>query len=551
MRLQKNAPKHTGRWRLVVISEEGSASHALPEKGDVTLGRGDDCQIRLDDLAASRRHATLHLGETVVLEDLGSANGTTVRGRKLTAKESVELGAGDGIELGQTLAVLQPDELWAAPRPWTLHTHARFVELIGKAKAPFAVIRLHVQATPGTVQDVLVQTLSKDDDVASFGKGQFEVLARDRDAARAQSLMEQLSAKLVAAGARVRAGLGASGRDGATPEELLAACSQQRAQVASGFVVHDDAMAALYRVVDKVAPSNINVLLLGETGVGKEVLAAEIHRRSKRASGPFLKLNCGAFTETLVESELFGHVKGSFTGAQKDKPGLLESAKGGTVFLDELGELPAGIQPKLLRALEERKVMKVGSNTPDPIDVRLIFATNRDLEAEVSRGAFRQDLYYRVNGVQLEIPPLRERMSELEPLAASFAQAFAEKEKRAVPQFSPEAIAALKAHSWPGNIRELRNAVEKAVLMVGDGPITAAALGLEKHAPSAPVSSGAGGSAEGGLAEERSAAEKRKVLEVLEQTKGNQTEAAKILKISRRTLVSRLQEYGMTRPRKK
>jgi DNA-binding NtrC family response regulator len=217
--------------------------------------------------------------------------------------------------------------------------------------------------------------------------------------------------------------------------------------------------------------------------------------------------------------------------------------------LDELGELPAGIQPKLLRALEERKVFRVGSNTPEAIDARLIFATNRDLEAEVTRGAFRQDLYYRVNGVQLEIPPLRERVSEIEPLAQSFAQGFAEKEKRAVPQFTPEAHAALKAHSWPGNIRELRNAVEKAVLMVGEGPITAVALGLEKHAPSAPAQASAGG--EGGLAEERSAAEKRKVLEVLEQTGGNQTEAAKILKISRRTLVSRLQEYGMTRPRKK
>ncbi len=547
VRLQSKAPKHQGRWRLVVISEEGSASHALPEKGELTLGRGDDCQIRLDDLAASRRHATLHLGETVVLEDLGSANGTTVRGRKLSARESVVLGAGDGIELGQTLAVLQPDELWAAPRPWTLHTHARFVELIARAKPPFAVIRLHVQAAPGTVQEVRVQSLSKDDDVASFGKGQFEVLARDRDAEQAQSLMEQLSAKLVAAGARVRAGLGASGRDGATPEELLAACSQQRSQVASGFVVRDDSMAALYRVVDKVAPSNINVLLLGETGSGKEVLANEIHRRSKRAQGEFKTINCGAFTETLVESELFGHVKGAFTGALKDKAGLLEAAKGGTVFLDELGELPPSIQPKLLRALEERKVTPVGATTPVAFDVRFIFATNRDLEAEVARGAFRQDLYYRVNGITLVIPPLRERVSEIEPLAQTFARAFAEKEKRPPPTFTPEAISALKAWPWPGNIRELKNKVESAALMAGEAPITPAQLGLGRASAPAPASSEPSGS----LKEEREAAERRKVTEVLERNGGNQTKTAKELGISRRTLVSRLHDWGLTRPRKK
>jgi DNA-binding NtrC family response regulator len=363
--------------------------------------------------------------------------------------------------------------------------------------------------------------------------------------------MEKLSSRLVARDARVRAGLSTAPQDGASPEELIAACARPASAPAPGFVVRDDAMEAIYRLIDRVAPSNINVLLLGETGVGKEILSAEIHRRSKRTSGPFVRLNCAALNEQLLESEMFGHEKGAFTSADRKKIGHLETAKGGTVLLDEIGEMPLGIQAKLLRVLEERKVTPLGTTTPVPIDVRFIFATNRDLEAEVARGAFRSDLYYRVNGISIVIPPLRDRRAELEPLARQFAGDAAKRDGRPVPELAPDALAAIRAYPWPGNIRELRNVIDRAVLLAGDGPISAQALGLsgkvEAEAPKPGASAGEGSAS---LREEREAAEKRKILAVLEQCGGNQTQAAKRLGISRRTLVSRLQQWGMTNPRK-
>ncbi len=533
------------RYRLVVVNEAGSSSHALPATGHVVLGRGDEATLKLDDAAASRKHAVLHMGPLVRLEDLGSANGTTVRGRKLGAGESVDVMAGDSIELGTSLAVLQADELSGSTTPWTLVTHPRFLESLQGTKPPFAVLRLQVQASPGVAQSVLSAELSPHDTVASFGPGQFEVLSPGRNSEGATKLMEKLSAKLVAAGARVRAGSASCPVDGTDPEQLLAACAAPSSQPSPGFLVRDDAMVSISRLIDRVAPSQINVLLLGETGVGKEVLATELHRRSKRSAGPFLKLNCAALTESLLESELFGHEKGAFTGAIKQKLGLLETAKGGSVFLDEVGELPESLQAKLLRVLEERKVMRVGATSPESIDVRFIFATNRDLEAEVERGAFRRDLFYRINGISISIPPLRERVGEIEPLARQFLGEAAQRESRPVPELLAETIALLKSWPWPGNIRELKNVMERALLLAGDAPISPGAIAIDGHdsTEAVPVSSS--------LKEERDAAERRVVLDALDKTGGNQTKAAELLGISRRTLVNRLTAYGMTKPRKK
>ena len=550
-RLQSKPPSsRPNRWRLVVVSDEGSSSHALPKEGSVTLGRDDAAEIRLDDISASRRHATLHLGEQVTLQDLGGANGTIVRGRKLEPNETVTLTIGDTVELGKTLVVLQPDDLSDRSRPWTLITHAHFVDEIGKATAPFALLRIQVVAPPGVAQDVLSAELAATDVVASFGPSQFEVLAHGKTADEGQRLLERLSAKLVTAGARVRAGASGAPRDGTTADELLAACARPAAAPAPGFVVRDDAMSAIYRLIDRIAPSNINVLLLGETGSGKEVLSAEVHRRSKRSAAPFVKLNCTTLSETLLESELFGHEKGAFTGAVKTKPGLLETAKGGTVLLDEVGEITPSIQAKLLRVLEERAVMRVGGLKTEPIDVRFVFATNRDLEAEVARGAFRADLYFRVNGISVLIPPLRERIAEIEPLARAFAADSASKEGRQTPEFSLDAIASMKAWPWPGNIRELKNVITRAELLSTEGMITAASLSLGKSGVPAAAAVAAPG-ASTNLRDEREAAEKRAVLEALEKCDGNQTRAAEMLGVSRRTLVTRLSQYGLTKARKK
>jgi two-component system, NtrC family, response regulator AtoC len=286
-------------------------------------------------------------------------------------------------------------------------------------------------------------------------------------------------------------------------------------------------------------------LLLGETGTGKEVLAEVIHRASPRASKPLVRLNCAAMPEALLESELFGHEKGAFTGANATKPGLLETADGGTVFLDEIGELTAATQAKLLRVLEAREVQRVGALKPRPIDVRFLAATNRDLEAEVTRGRFRADLYYRLNGVSIMIPPLRDRVAEIEPFARRFIADAAARMKRTPPSLDGDALALLRSHQWPGNIRELKNAIERAVLLQTAGTITAAHLPVDKiktsvRAPSPDPD-----------ASVEPATEADRIRLVLERCGGNQTKAALELGMSRRTLVNRLNDLGLPRPKKR
>jgi sigma-54-specific transcriptional regulator len=226
---------------------------------------------------------------------------------------------------------------------------------------------------------------------------------------------------------------------------------------------------ALLQVVERVAPSDAPVLIIGATGTGKELVARQVHERSRRR-GPFVAVNCGAFNETLVEAELFGHDAGAFTGAQRAKPGWFEAAEGGTLFLDEIGELPLAQQVKLLRVLQERQVVRVGSRQAIDIDVRLVAATNVDLSQAAEAGEFRRDLWYRLNTVTLNLPPLRQRRDEILPLARHFAGVYAARLSRPVPQLSEEAEHALLAHEWPGNIRELENVIHQALLL-GTGDV--------------------------------------------------------------------------------
>jgi two-component system response regulator AtoC len=323
----------------------------------------------------------------------------------------------------------------------------------------------------------------------------------------------------------------------------------------SGIVIQDRAMASLYQLAERVAKSTINVLLLGETGVGKDVLARKVHAMSPRADKPFLPLNCGALTEQLLESELFGHEKGAFTGAVELKLGLLEAANEGTVFLDEVGELPMSVQVKLLRVLEERAVRRVGGLKAKPFDIRFIAATNRDLNQAIVDGAFRSDLFYRLNGIALVIPPLRQRVGEIEGLARRFVE---EASKRAgqekPPALSPEALAWLKAYQWPGNIRELQNTIERAVLLGNGEVITLEQLPVKVEAAGAgSMGPGAFGSTApmAAMPAGENDPERQRIIDVLEQCAGNQTRAAKMLGISRNTLLARLDQYGVARPRKR
>ncbi len=313
------------------------------------------------------------------------------------------------------------------------------------------------------------------------------------------------------------------------------------------------ALQRLLAVADRVATTAISVMLQGETGVGKGVLARRIHARSPRAQRRLLELNCAALPEALLEGELFGYERGAFTGAVQARPGLLEAADGGTVFLDEVGELSLSIQAKLLRILEEGVVMRLGAREPRIVDVRVIAATNRVLEHEVARGAFRSDLLYRLAGITLHIPPLRDRRSEIVGLAQQFiAEAWAPRGAGTQPPALAAAVEAwLLAHRWPGNIRELRNVMHRAVALC-DGPeVLLPHLFLETDAPGdAGPTATATATANAGAAPGAPLDERAQIVEVLERFAGNQTRAARHLGISRTTLSARLDALAVPRPRK-
>jgi two-component system, NtrC family, response regulator AtoC len=308
-------------------------------------------------------------------------------------------------------------------------------------------------------------------------------------------------------------------------------------------------MAQLMKIVERVSAGTIHVLITGETGSGKEVIAERIHALSARAARPLVRLNCAALSETLLESELFGHEKGAFTGADRANPGLLQSATGGTVFLDEIGDMPLSLQAKLLRVIEAKEVLPVGAVTPRPIDVRFVAATHQDLLAASTRGTFRQDLYFRLNGVTLIVPPLRERLAELEPLALAFIARASSDAGRRAPKLSRDAVEVLSRHAWPGNVRELRNVIERAVLFC-EGP-TIEAEHIAFTQPSAAAAPAVTTGVPSDLRRDIKDRERAAIVAALEQTRGNQTEAARILGISRRALVARLDEFNLPRPRKR
>jgi two-component system response regulator AtoC len=438
-------------YQVVVISREEVRALDLPRTGEVTIGRDEASTVRIDDPSVSRRHAILHVGETLEIEDLGGTNGTFLRqtARSLPGNETLNVSVQQLIRRKSHLAV--GDCL-----------------LFGTA----CVVVRHVP----------------------------RIELPD----------------LVSAGLSV-----------------------------------DHVMRTLHSEAARVARANINVLLLGETGVGKEVMARAIHAHSPRKNGPFLGVNCAAFTESLFESELFGSEKGAFTGAI-GRVGLFEAAQGGTLFLDEIGELPLATQAKLLRVLEERVVMRLGSTRPRAVDVRFVAATNRDVEADSRQGRLRPDLYFRLNGVSLIIPPLRERQSEIEALATSFLSAACRDMERACPPaISPATLDLLRRYAWPGNVRELRNVMERAAVMCNENTV------LPEHLPSSLLAAIRAAQSQpsprdqkhqpSGLHAEMKEIERSRILDAIEQCGGNQSEAARQLGMPRRTLVSRLSELGLTR----
>jgi len=305
-------------------------------------------------------------------------------------------------------------------------------------------------------------------------------------------------------------------------------------------------MLELKRIIEKVAPTPATVLIQGETGTGKELVAEALHRLSPRSSEPLIKINCGAIPESLVESELFGHERGAFTGAERAKPGRFELADGGTLFLDEIGELSPEVQVKLLRVIEDRLIERVGATEPRPIDVRLVTATHRDLAREVRSGGFREDLYFRLKVIVIDVPPLRDRPEDVERLVEFFLDRHATRLQRPRPRVTREALTALAAEPWPGNVRELENAVERAMLLANGPTLTADDFALT---PDEELPEGNPTSLKEVSKRVAAATERRLIRAALETYSGNVTRAARRLGLSRRGLQLKMKELGLRQNR--
>ena len=621
----------SGRLCLVVIGEGLDATYPLPSQGRVAIGRAPDSDIRIDHPSVSRNHALLVIGDTLVLEDLGSVNGVRVGDRWLHRQEKAEVGLGEPFDVGTVMVVVQQRSMPVSKRHIWAHGYfeARVDEECARSQrsgASFAVVRVHcASAEQGrVVEESLCRVLRAMDVIGYYGPSEHEVLVVDTTAADLGIVTTKISNALLAEGVKANIGVAIYPSDARNPYELMERASAAalgravRVPADSPLVIANAMIQNLDRIVHRIAAGTISVMITGETGVGKEVLAERIHKLSRRADKPILRLNCAALSETLLESELFGHEKGSFTGATQAKAGLLETADGGTVFLDELGELPMSMQVKLLRVIEERQVMRVGALKSRFIDVRFLSATNRDLEVEIGRQAFRQDLYFRLNGITLVIPPLRERVSEIPGLAEAFLRQAAERNGlEGCDGISSEALSVLAEYNWPGNIRELRNVMERAVLLSNGAVIGLEHLPMEKmrtstprsavgvplppgedrpleldrrRAPESAVASPARTSvtprvtgslasavtapvresvtppvglpvvttpaAQGAWPEleaplETITDERTRVIEALARAGGNQTVAAGLLGVSRRTLINRVEQFGIPRPRKK
>ena len=325
-------------------------------------------------------------------------------------------------------------------------------------------------------------------------------------------------------------------------ERLREEVAGLRAQLAAGpaergLVAESGAMRRALALVARVAEHNTTVLITGESGTGKEVIARAIHRASPRATRAFVGINCAAIPEALLESELFGHVRGAFTGASADKTGLFEAATGGTLLLDEIGELPIGLQAKLLRVLQEGEIRRVGDQKTRKVDARVLAATARDLDAEIRAGRFREDLFYRINVVAIELPPLRERHEDIAPLARHFTAQLAQRFGRPL-ALRDDTIAWLEAQEWPGNVRELENSIERAAVLSGRDLLEPREFtDAPRTTHDAPV---------GTLADLVAATEREAIIEALKRATGNRREAARSLGVSLRTLFYKIDRYGIS-----
>jgi two-component system response regulator AtoC len=537
------------RAYLVVRTSGGTQVIDVDDGNQVVLGRSSEATVRIDDAKASREHASVCMrnGE-LRLVDLGSRNGTRLN-QELVRGEERPLRSGDLIRIGDAEILIAGSPAMRASAGalpgGRLEAELARVRATGGGRA--ALVRL-----AGDAADLacMAPALARAALVEGQAPGEWACLVEDDGVdgvAQWVAELRRLAPHAFVAAARAPEG-------GVTAAELWRRAREPGPQVATGrpavaapagVVVADASMVHVFELVRKVAATPTTVLILGETGVGKEVVAEQIHRQSDRARSPFVRLNCGSLPENLLESELFGHEKGAFTGADRRKRGYLEAANGGTLFLDEIGELALTMQAKLLRVLESRRFMRVGGVDEIAVDVRLLAATNRDLAAEARSARFREDLYFRLSVFVIEIPPLRERPAEVALLAELFALQLAARAGVAPPSIAADTAAALQRHRWPGNVRELRNAVEHAFVIAEGGELRAEHLPENVRrgdAASAPPTPG------GPMREHLAEIEQQRIEEALTAEDGNQTRAARRLGISRRTLIYKLAKYRIRVP---
>lgn len=527
-----------GQVFVIVENENGRRTIEIGDGVEMAVGRGEDCEISLDDTKASRRHLILRrAGAILTLQDLGSTNGTKLNGMRVGGGERRLVG-GDVLLAGRTTFTVA-----ATASTGVVPTERGRLELelerLDEATLAARLIRIALpeSASPGEMEK-LALALNRVAVVEERGERRLAALVEEDDAAALHGALQHAMPSARVSEARYP-------DQGQSVADLwLAATKGDTPYVPQGVCVADPSMVKVFRVAQRVAQTDTTVLITGETGAGKEVLAAQIHRISGRATKPYVRLNCASLPENLLSSELFGHERGAFTGADRRKIGYFEAANGGTLLLDEIGELSPSMQVKLLRVLESRTVLRLGGTTEIPIDVRVLCATHRDLPTEVKAGRFREDLYYRVSAFTLQVPPLRERPAEVGMLCELFLRQQAERAGRPTPTLSPEATTILRSHQWPGNVRELRNAIEHAFVLCDGDVVLPAHLppALQEPDPASVLPSDRPSSTN--VKDRLAAIEHASIAQALEEENGNQTRAAKRLGMSRRALIYKMEKYG-------
>lgn len=591
--LMELASQPAARLRVaLVVHHAGERQTRILSPGTpLVVGRAPSAGLHIDDRSLSREHARFLLsGSRVVVEDLGSKNGTFFAGGRVAR---VELSLGDEVVLGgvtfQLQALGSKGDTLGIEREELLRNHLE--EELARARQfrrPFALLQVRVlpegvaataEGEDGTWIETVRGHLRPVDHLALYGARALQVLLPETGAEEAHRVARAIAASSVGGGRPLLVGLALYPDSGGTADELFEAArdAAHRASpeqpVESGpagaavlareegpeeAFIAGQAMRPLLETVVRVAASRIPVVLHGETGTGKELLAQMLHERGPRKNRRLVRVNCAAIPKDLVESTLFGHERGAFTGAHQQQKGVFEEADGGTVFLDELGELPPAVQASLLRVLEVGSFNRVGSSREIAVDVRIVAATHRDLEAMAEAGTFRSDLYYRLSGVVIEIPPLRERRDELEPLARRFLHMANKANDRRVEGIAQETLALLKAYSWPGNVRELRNVLERAVVvtqgvLLGPEDLPARVRTGGRRPDKGPETESSKASAPATPEPEQGREkvqqfEARMLRETLESTGWSRAAAAKKLGMAVRTLSYRLKVLGVKKP---